>query len=353
MPTGSDVAAGDPIYASKMNLKLETVDNDDLDHAVATTAKWVFGVDAAGQDIEIFGDTSGVKIYFDASDDQLEFSDSAYLSFGNAQDVTIEWDGANLEILPKTYDTGAFHIGNGTLSFDFKWFSSAAAKYVLFDTVLEQLILYDINLNITGTSKTVATMTSTLTGATADNAWEITVTDSQTNSSGYSRGLYISCTAGGAKTASGEHNSLGVDLTVTGATPYAYISSFYMTTSGNPTIGLASALSIYMDDMGTALASQHILDLQTGNPTASAASTRETYARFRNHGTGTPTSMFFAQANNNAKAATYFLEQDANTVGPSETGTFTNDTIGTTVEDGFINILMGATAAKIPFWYDN
>ena len=34
-------------------------------------------------------------------------------------------------------------------------------------------------------------------------------------------------------------------------------------------------------------------------------------------------------------------------------GTLTNDTIGTTAEDGFITITVDGTTAKIPFWYDN
>ncbi len=155
-------------------------------------------------------------------------------------------------------------------------------------------------------------ITETLTGATANDAWKLNITDATTNTSGYTRALYINTSVTGTKTSSGEHNSLGIDMAVSGDTPYAYIQSIYMSTSGNPTIGLASAISVYMDNMGTALSSQHILDLQTGNPTASAASTREAYIRFRNHGTGTPTSILFLQANNNAKVATNFIETGSN-----------------------------------------
>jgi len=159
-----------------------------------------------------------------------------------------------------------------------------------------------VNINLDGLTVTIA-------GSTALNAMSLTVTDTTTNASGYSRGLYIAATASGAKTGSGEHNSLGIDLTVTGDTPYAYIASLYFCQSGNPTIGLISALSIYMDNIGTGVTYEHILDLQTGNPTASAA-TREAFIRFRNHGTGTPTSILYLQANNNAKVATNFIEQE-------------------------------------------
>jgi hypothetical protein len=161
--------------------------------------------------------------------------------------------------------------------------------------------------------------TGNLTGATAKNAMELVVTDAQTNASGYARGLYISCTASGAKTSSGEHNSLGVDLSVSGNTPYAYIASFYMATSDNPTIGLASALSVYIDDLGTACAQLHMLDLQYGS--TNAPTTRNAYMRIRNHSDNTPTCVIYLQANNNALAATYFIEQEASTIGPVEDNT--------------------------------
>ncbi len=149
-----------------------------------------------------------------------------------------------------------------------------------------------------------------------DGCVYIKVADGAATTSGYQKGLYINYTNDGAKTSTAEINALGIDVTVSAAVPYAYVQSVYFTTSGNPTVGLASALTIYVDNLGTATASMHILDLQTANPTASAATTREAYIRCRNHGTGTPTSIFFLQANNNASAATNFVEQDSVTVGP-------------------------------------
>jgi len=419
-PTGTAVSTGETITAAKMNSKLETIDNDDLVHAVASEDAWVIGVDGTGQDITIHSDTASRALLYDASTYRLTFQDNMILAFGDAFDAALKWTGSALTLVPVANDTGSFIIGSGTLNFDIRWYA-AAAKYVTFDVGDAELILEDVDLHLgdtdslifgdgddvaiqwtsalltiipatddtgainigngtkdmdlkiflgttgeyaefnvgdsmvklVGTASTILSITSTLTGATADNAVEITLTDNQTNASGYSRGFYIAYTAAGTKSASGEANALGIDLTVTGNTPYAYIGSFYMTTSGNPTIGLASALSIYMDNMGTALSSQHILDLMTGNPTASAASTREAYIRFRNHGTGTPTCLMYAQANNNAKAATYLLEQDPVAVGPAQVGAFTNDTIGTDAEDGFINCKINGQTVKIPFWYDD
>jgi len=346
MPSGTQVSTGQAITAAKMNTKLETIDNDDLVHAVALEDEWTAGVDGAGQDVTWYSDTEGRAIRYDASAYRVTYDDNMILAFGTGYDVAIKWTSANLTIMPVADDTGAIIIGDGSKDIDLKIYLGSVNEYVEFN-------VGDSKTNFVGNASMVISITSTLTGATADNAVEITVTDNQTNAANYARALYIAYTAAGTKSASGEANALGIDLTVTGNTPYAYIGSFYMNTSGNPTIGLASALSIYMDNMGTNLGSQHILDLQTGNPTASAATTRETYIRFRNHGTGTPTSMFYAQANNNAKAATYFLEQDPVAVGPAQVGAFTNDTIGTDAEDGFINCHINGQVVKIPFWYDD
>ncbi len=62
--------------------------------------------------------------------------------FGTGNDWTFDFDGTNMKILPKTDDTGALHIGNGTLDADMKWWSDAAfvdfnhgTKIVEFDAI--------------------------------------------------------------------------------------------------------------------------------------------------------------------------------------------------------------------------
>uniref|UniRef100_A0A6M3J6L5 Uncharacterized protein n=1 Tax=viral metagenome TaxID=1070528 RepID=A0A6M3J6L5_9ZZZZ len=155
----------------------------------------------------------------------------------------------------------------------------------------------------------------TLSGSSGLVAKKITVTDTTTQSSGYSQGLAVAITSTGDKTGSAEIHGIAVDMTLTGANaPYAYVMPLYLVTSGNPTIGLASALSIYIDDLGTACAQLHMLDLMYGS--TNAPTTRNAYIRCRNHSDNTPTAILYLQANNNAKAATNFIEQDSVTVGP-------------------------------------
>ena len=59
--------------------------------------------------------------------------DSEDLEFGDDADVTMSWDGTNLNILPATDDQGQVRIGNGTLDMDFRVTLGTAAAYVQFD----------------------------------------------------------------------------------------------------------------------------------------------------------------------------------------------------------------------------
>jgi len=71
-----------------------------------------------------------------------------------------------------------------------------------------------------------------------------------------------------------------VDLTLTGNVPYAYCASLYMAQSGNPTLGYASAISVYIDNLGSACADLAILDLQQAI-TALTGGLRSCYIRVR------------------------------------------------------------------------
>ena len=64
---------------------------------------------------------------------EVHWLDNEDLEFGDAADVTMAWDGTNLNILPATDDTGQIRIGNGTLDMDFRVTLGTAAAYVQFD----------------------------------------------------------------------------------------------------------------------------------------------------------------------------------------------------------------------------
>ena len=113
-----------------------------------------FGEDTTGQDVKVFGDTTGKYIFWDASADTFyivgtldldgSFSadnillvDSETLTFGTGSDVVIQWDGTNL-IVAAAADNSLIEIGDAAatqLSFDLKWYANEAsgASFLYFD----------------------------------------------------------------------------------------------------------------------------------------------------------------------------------------------------------------------------
>ena len=150
--------------------------------------------------------------------------------------------------------------------------------------------------SVTGSALVVAgslmgfDLTSTLGAGAAANANEINFTDNSTGSSGYARALWINATVAGDKTGSGEHNSLGIDQSVTGNTPYLYGLTYYSADVGDPTIGFAAPISVYQDDLGINLGAYVCIDL--GVALSNAPTDRYHYMRFRDHSTAIPTSVF-------------------------------------------------------------
>lgn len=78
----------------------------------------------------------------------LNISDSDYLQFGDADDVSMGWDGTNLTIKPVADDTGAIVVGDGTTDMDVKVFLGTSAKYVLMDVGNVLLKLEDVDLHL-------------------------------------------------------------------------------------------------------------------------------------------------------------------------------------------------------------
>ncbi len=97
-----------------------------------TTAIWTQIADAG---VAAGFTTSSGKIATSGAD--ITLVDNDFIAFGSKDsvdgDFTMRWDGSNFTCLPDADDTGAFHIGNGTLDMDFKVFLGTATEYVEFD----------------------------------------------------------------------------------------------------------------------------------------------------------------------------------------------------------------------------
>lgn len=121
----------------------------------------------------------------------------------------------------------------------------------------------------------------TLAGASALVGPQLDIEDIATQSSGSSIGLYLNYDQNGAKTGSATVAVQAIDLALKKAVIYAYNQALYMAGSGNPAVDFASALSIYIDDIGTGLGGFCGIDI--GLALTNAPADRHCFIRMRNH----------------------------------------------------------------------
>ena len=141
--------------------------------------------------------------------------------------------------------------------------------------------------------------------ATADNGVSINVVDTGA-STGMGRALNISYMQNGVKNAPGEVDGINIDMDLRKACSYAYGLAAYFTGAGDPAIDLMSALSIYLDEMGTGIVSRDCIDM--GKVSTNKASSRETFVRAREHGTAVGDSVLLLEGPNNLGCATYLVD---------------------------------------------
>lgn len=139
-----------------------------------------------------------------------------------------------------------------------------------------------------------------LLGATGDDAFSFHIVDTGTEQSGYNRGVFIDYNDDGVKSGTAEIDVLEADVLIQHNVPYCYNLSLYTSTSGNPTVGLMSAISIYMDDPGTACSNLTAIDIGLAGGTNSPSG-RHAFMRMRNHSAGaTPDCAFQFEGTGNA-----------------------------------------------------
>lgn len=105
------------------------------------------GEDDAGHDVKFFGATAGSYLLWDESEDRLELDgadlnlqDSDVLQFGDAQDITVTWDGTQLVVGQAAADS-AVHFGADDAGIDLKLFGDTAGSYLLWDQSADKLII--------------------------------------------------------------------------------------------------------------------------------------------------------------------------------------------------------------------
>lgn len=130
-------------------------DGTDLDWLAAAddlVIKWGNGTNSIDQ--WWYGNAATDNIIFDASANTLSFDgvdiilkDSDILAFGDASDVTMRWDGTDLDVLAAA-DDSVIKFGNGTESFDVWIYGNASGDTVVFDASANMLTLDGIDLTL-------------------------------------------------------------------------------------------------------------------------------------------------------------------------------------------------------------
>lgn len=110
--------------------------------------KW-YGNANAGADFVYF-DASANLIYTTGVD--VRFTDSDFLIFGTGSDVTIAWDGTDLDILAAA-DDSVIKFGNGTENFDVHLMGQT--NDIVFDASADQLIVQDSTTVAFGTGSDI------------------------------------------------------------------------------------------------------------------------------------------------------------------------------------------------------
>jgi hypothetical protein len=111
-------------------------DFDVTQAAENSSIKW--GVSGAGIDQLWYGDTAAANMTWDQSANSLILGDAAILVFGTGSDISIAWDGTDLDI------TGAgnsvINVGVDGTGLDFKLFGDTASAYVMWDGSADTLL---------------------------------------------------------------------------------------------------------------------------------------------------------------------------------------------------------------------
>ena len=124
---GSLVTGGDPLFISTATCIVSKIRNN----ATQIPFGYALGQVAAGDTAVI-----AVKVHWDPRSHWLEDLEKLY--FGDDRDVSVEWTGSALEMLPLG-DNIDFLIGDGTNSFDVQIFGMSANDFMLWDSAVARL----------------------------------------------------------------------------------------------------------------------------------------------------------------------------------------------------------------------
>jgi len=186
---------------------------------------------------------------------------------------------------------------------------------------------------------------TTPSGTSAINAWECTVTDACTTSSGYAYGIHVTANNTGAKSggcSNTQFNPIGVDFTLTaGGSAGFYALYAYIMKSGSPTLSSAAVagVNVELTELG---AIDYYAGLWVNKYNTTKATGPDAFCLFSNQGSGVTRTCFYVQGDKPD-----YLIQTANyaTDNMMVVGSGTYSTA-----DGYFKCYLGTTEVRIPFY---
>jgi len=141
-------------------------------------------------------------------------------------------------------------------------------------------------------------MYATFTGATADNAFAIDVTDEMTIAGGMNRALAINYDCTGLQTGTAQINALSIDMSIADDVNDWMMLTFYNSEVLDKNIEIFSFISMYSESLGNDVAAIMLMDI--GMNWNHAPAGRECVIRCRQHDTVSATSDFLRLEGANA-----------------------------------------------------
>lgn len=121
--------------------------------AQSFTADQTYGVDGTGIDCIWFGDTVGSSMTWDQTADSLQFTDSTPITFGDGDDVLLQFDGTDLVFTTAVADTGGVNYGVDGAGVDVIFYGDTASQKVTWDQSADDMIVTSL-VRIVGAGST-------------------------------------------------------------------------------------------------------------------------------------------------------------------------------------------------------
>ena len=131
------------------------------------------------------------------------------------------------------------------------------------------------------------------------------INDTTVRSSGTITGLFVDYVTSGTNTG-GAVQSAAINMTIEGDINQAYNLNVGIGTIANKTVGFLSAISVYINDIGTAVS--NLVGIDIGRVATNQASNRDTFIRCKGHSaSGSSKTIFYLEGTSNRLAEQFIM----------------------------------------------